>query len=79
MYEGQSHHGAFLKLYVNEPARMALSNNQPIMPDNTIIVKENYDENKNLVAITPMYKVRNDRSILHVLRVYYVFRSSKIK
>ena len=57
MYEGQSPHGAFLKLYVNDIAKMAISKGEKVMPQHAIIVKENYNEEKKLVAITPMYKV----------------------
>jgi len=57
MYEGQSPHGAYLKLYINEITNIALLQDDEEMPLNAILVKENYDKNKNLVAITPMYKV----------------------
>mgnify|MGYP006288680489 CR=1 FL=1 len=56
MYEGQSPHGAFLKLYVNDKAYRAIKANEE-MPDGAILVKENYGKDKKtLVAITPMYK-----------------------
>jgi len=57
MHEGQSPHGAYLKLYVNDVAKSAINNGKAMMPDNALIVKENYDKNKELVALTPMYKV----------------------
>lgn len=57
MYPGTSPHGAFLKIYVNDEAYQAASENKP-MPNGAIIVKENYGEDKEkLMAITPMYKV----------------------
>lgn len=56
MYEGQSPHGDYLKLYVNKPAYNALSEGMEKMPNHAIIIKENYNEQKELVAITPMYK-----------------------
>ncbi len=57
MYEGQSPHGAYLKLYVNDVALLAIVNGDKTMPDDAIIVKENYNKDKKLVAVTPMYKV----------------------
>ncbi|MBW1988886.1 MAG: cytochrome P460 family protein [Deltaproteobacteria bacterium] len=57
MYEGQSPHGAYLKLYANEKAVMAAEKGEP-MPPGAILVKENYaKDQKTLMAITPMYKV----------------------
>ena len=56
MYEGQSPHGAYLKLFVNDKAYAALQAGEE-MPDGAIVVKENYaDDKETLVAITPMYK-----------------------
>ena len=57
MYEGQSPHGAYLKLYVNKNAETAIQDGKKMMPEHAIIVKENYNKDKELVAITPMYKV----------------------
>ena len=54
--EGRSPHGAFLKVYVNEQVTGNLEN----PPVKSIIVKENYNEQKELVAITPMYRVGKD-------------------
>ena len=59
LYEGQSPHGAFLKLYVNDEAKEAINSGTGILPENAIIVKENYNKQKELVAITPMYKKVN--------------------
>lgn len=57
MYPGKSPHGAFLKVYVNDVAMKAAEEGQP-MPAGSIIVKENYGEDrKTLMAVTPMYKV----------------------
>ena len=57
MYEGQSPHGAYLKLYVNNIAKKAIEQGVKKMPADAIIVKENYNKQKNLVVITPLYKV----------------------
>ena len=57
LYPGQSPHGAYLKVYVNDLAYEAAKKGEP-MPDGAIIVKENYGKDKTtLMAITPMYKV----------------------
>ena len=59
MHPGVSPHGAFLKIYVNKPAHEAIVKKMKVMPDGAIIVKENYaDDQKTLVALTPMYKVK---------------------
>jgi len=58
MYEGESPHGDYLKLYVNKKAFDALVYVTPTLPDQSIIVKENYNMEKKLVAVTPMYKVK---------------------
>ena len=58
MYEGQSPHGAYLKLYVNDKAYDAIKSKNEL-PDGAILVKENYGEDKEtLMAITPMYKYK---------------------
>lgn len=59
MYKGQSPHGAFLKLYVNNKAKDAIERGDKTMPENAIVVKENYNKEKKLVSITPMYKVKD--------------------
>ncbi len=59
MYKGQSPHGAFLKLYVNQEAKAAIERGDKTMPENAIVVKENYNKEKKLVSITPMYKVKD--------------------
>jgi hypothetical protein len=57
MYPGQSPHGAYLKLYVNDTAYRAAKDGTT-MPDGAILVKENYGKDKQtLMAVTPMYKV----------------------
>lgn len=58
-YEGRSPHGAFLKLYVNNHAKRAIKNGAKTLPENAIVVKENYNKEKKLLAITPMYKVED--------------------
>ncbi len=59
MYEGESPHGTFLKLYVNDIAYKAIKHGDRKMPDNSTSVKENYNKQKGLVSVTPVYKVKN--------------------
>lgn len=54
-YEGTEPHGALLTTYVNEPALNALQKGEE-PPDGSIIVKENYTPDKELAAVTVMYK-----------------------
>ncbi len=58
LYEGQSPHGAWLKLYANGKALKAARKGMETMPAGSILVKENYaKDKKTVVAVTPMYKV----------------------
>ncbi len=53
MYEGQSPHGAYLKMYVNRVA----AGNPENPPSGSIIIKENYGKDKKtLMAVTVMYR-----------------------
>ena len=55
LYEGQSPHGAHLRMYANSIAVKDPKN----VPIGSIIVKENYGEDKEtLMAITVMYRAR---------------------
>ena len=57
MYPGKSPHGKYLKLYANDLAIKAAKEGSA-MPNGAIVIKENYGEDqKTLMAITPMYKV----------------------
>ena len=59
MYEGQSPHGAYLKLYANSVALKAIRNGEKTLPPGSIVMKANYGEDKEtLMALTPMYKVK---------------------
>ena len=52
-YEGQSPHGAFLKMYLN---RTAIANAKNL-PNRSIVIKENYGpDKKTLMAVTVMYR-----------------------
>ncbi len=57
MYKGKEPHGAFLTTYVNENALDSIKKMNG-MTEHAIIVKENYSPNKELMAITVMYKVK---------------------
>jgi len=56
-YPGQAPHGAFLKMYINRKA----ASNPANPPEQSIIVKENYDKTKEkLMAVTVMYRAQKD-------------------
>ncbi len=57
LYPAEEPHGAFLTTYVNDRAHSAITGRKGAIPARSIIVKENYDADKNLVALTVMYKV----------------------
>ena len=58
MYTGRSSaHAPILTTYVSDDVRAALDGNGDI-PDRGIIIKENYNEVKELQALTVMYKVQ---------------------
>lgn len=58
-YQGQDPHGALLTTYVNDEALGALeSGSENIsIPEDGIIIKENYSPQGELAAVTVMYKV----------------------
>lgn len=68
--EGKSPHGAFLKSYANKI--MLQDPKNPAMK--SIVVKENYDADQNLVAITPMYKAAEDYDEEHGNWYYAKFK-----
>ena len=52
-YDGESPHGAFLKIYANRKA----AGSPDALPHGSIVIKENYAEDKaTLLAITVMYR-----------------------
>lgn len=53
---GNAPHGAFITTYVNEPALNAIEKKRGAMPPGSILVKENYGTDRNLAAVTLMYK-----------------------
>ncbi len=53
MYEGESPHGAYLKMYLNRTAAGNVSD----LPTGSIVIKENYGKDqRTLMAVTVMYK-----------------------
>jgi hypothetical protein len=56
MYEGNQPHGMLLTTYVNGVASEALNAGETIMPPGAIVIKENYMPNRELAAVTVMYK-----------------------
>lgn len=56
LYKGQHPHGAYLTTYVSPTVLAALQNKKDQLPDGSIIVKENYSPEKELAAVTVMYR-----------------------
>lgn len=57
MKEGKSPHGAYVKIMANAIALKAARRGEK-MPHGAIIMKENYNKKKELVALTPMYRMK---------------------
>ncbi len=55
-YPGNPPHGALLTTYVTDETFSAIEARNGELPDESLIVKENYMPNKTLVALTVMYK-----------------------
>ena len=56
---GQSPHGAYHKIFINKVLSRALPSKDRILPEGSIIVKENLTSQKSLDAITVMVKVKD--------------------
>lgn len=56
LYRGQVPHGMLLTTYVNDIAFKALGAKSASMPYGAILVKENYTPDRQLAAVTVMYK-----------------------
>lgn len=56
LYAGTEPHGMLLTTYLNDPAHDALTGPAGSMPNDAIIVKENYAPDSTLAAVTVMYK-----------------------
>ena len=55
-YEGQSPHGAYLRMYLNRTAAGHVKE----LPHGSILIKENYGEDrKTLMAVTVMYRSKD--------------------
>jgi len=57
LYAGRHPHGAFLTTYVSPLAYYAIEEKGGEIPATAFIVKENYTAEKELAAVTVMYKV----------------------
>ena len=55
---GQSPHGKFHEVYINNTLHDALPSSTSIAPEGAIIVKENFDSNKKKVSYSVMVKVK---------------------
>ncbi len=56
LYEGRHPHGAFLTTYVSKGAYQAIAGKTGSIPAGEFVVKENYTPEKQLDAITVMYR-----------------------
>jgi len=57
LYPGRHPHGSLLTTYVSPLAFYAIEGKGGAIPDTAFIVKENYTAEKELAAVTVMYKV----------------------
>ncbi len=57
MSEGTEPHGAFISVYINETAFWSLKEMKGFR-NNSIVLKENFNKDKQLEALTVMYKVK---------------------
>ena len=55
---GKSPHGAYVTLFINPDVENALPVTNGQLPYGSILVKDNYDESKELVAVTVMAKLK---------------------
>lgn len=51
-----AHGAAFMTTYVNDVALSSIQGKTGIIKEDSVIVKENYDANKTLMALTVMFK-----------------------
>ena len=58
LYPGTEPHGALITVYVTADVRRIIEKNRGMMLPESIIVKENYNSDKELVAITVMQKIK---------------------
>lgn len=56
LYQGQHPHGAYLTTYVSPDVLAALQSKSGTLADGAVIVKENYSPQKELAAVTVMYR-----------------------
>jgi hypothetical protein len=59
LHEGMEPHGAYLTTFVNDKALEAIHSKTPMLPAGSIVVKENYTNDKKLAAVTAIYKISN--------------------
>ena len=58
LYRGAEPHGMLLTTYLNAPAHEGLTGDVASLPNDAIVVKENYTPDSTLAAVTVMYKKR---------------------
>ncbi len=57
--EGFSLHGSYIRTYINPILSDAVRQHAEKIPHGSMIIKENYDNDKKLIAVTLMMKVSN--------------------
>lgn len=58
LYSGTEPHGVLLTTYVTADVSRIIEKNRGMMLDDSIIVKENYNSDKELMALTVMQKIK---------------------
>ncbi len=56
-YSGTAPHGTLLTTYVNDPAYKTIESKMELMPYGSIIIKENYTQDRSISDITVMQKI----------------------
>ncbi len=57
-YESTMPPGNILKLYINDLALDTVVNKKGVFPDGSLLIKENYTDDKKVFVITVMYKMK---------------------
>lgn len=59
LYPGTEPHGSLLTIYVTADVRRIIEKNRGMMLPDSIIIKENYNSDKELMALTVMHKIKD--------------------
>ncbi|UCF30974.1 MAG: cytochrome P460 family protein [bacterium] len=58
LFKGKHPHGSFLTTYVSSGALRAIKNRESVFPNGAMIVKDNFSPDKQLAAVTVMYRIK---------------------